>query len=147
MASVPPLVRRLVLGLMAFNAVGAAAGAVMLWITTAANNPFGMWELLQPMRALPLPVGWFDSTVFPGLALLVVIAVPHGTAFVAGLRHSRRAAVLCLAAGVILAGWIGLQFVIFVLNPTTTTWAVIAVAEIALSLAWLRHTLELADCN
>ena len=130
---------RIALGLMAFNAVGAAAGAIMLWLTTATRNPFGMWELLSPMRVLPLPAVWFDSTVFPGLALLVVIAIPHGIALVAGLRHDRRAPALCLAAGVILAGWIGLQFVIFVLNPTTTTWGVIAVAEIALGLVWSRQ--------
>lgn len=86
-------IRRAVLLLAALNAVGAAGGAVAL--------ATGAIDLGQANARLP-----FDSPVFGGIALLVIVALPQAVLTVAAIRDDPRTPGLGMACGVLLVGWI-----------------------------------------
>lgn len=83
-----PLARRTLIGLEVVSGIGAVGGGIGL----AAGNAIGMpadWLAATPFRS------WF----VPGLLLLLVVAVPMGTAAFDELRGWSRARALSLLAG------------------------------------------------
>jgi len=107
--------------------IGATYGAVML-VTDA-------WHL--PVRDLePLPL---HSWVVPGLALFAVVTVPMIAAAIEVYWGLRRAAVLSLAAGLLLVGWIAVQ--LLVIGPQMWLQPAMAIGGLAIiTLAWLWHS-------
>lgn len=85
--------RRAVLLLAALNAVSAAGGGVAL--------ATGAIDLGQANPRLP-----FDSPVFRGVALLVLVALPQAVLTVAALRNDPRTPRWGMAYGALLVGWI-----------------------------------------
>jgi hypothetical protein len=124
---------------MGFDAVCAPVGALGFWATSQENDPAGMWALLEPMAKLPLGDVLFTTTFVPGLALLVVIGVPHALALALLLRRRPLAHLACLAAGVCLVAWIGLQlFVLYGPNPMSLIWGLIGLAETTLAVVAIK---------
>lgn len=104
-----PWARIALVAVEAFVAAGAAYGSIML-ITDA-------WRL-DPAMLRHLPV---DTWVLPGIALAVLIAVPHVVAAVLVAMGRARARAASLLAGCILVGWIVAQIALiqqfFYLQP------------------------------
>ncbi|MDR0432600.1 MAG: hypothetical protein LBH48_04720 [Bifidobacteriaceae bacterium] len=133
---------------MAFDTVGAPLGTFGFWSTTQSNDPMGMWALLEPMRRLPLGDALFSTTFVPGLALLVLIGLPHAAGLVLLLRRRPSAYWVCLAAGLIMVAWISLQlFVLYGPNPMSLIWGAIAVIESALAAAAIRRNRQPAQAR
>jgi hypothetical protein len=89
------------IGLEVFAGTGALAGGIGL----VADN------------VLAMPADWlartpFDSWTLPGVFLLLVVAAPMLVAATAELRRSPRAVVASSTAGVLLVGWIVVQWLV-----------------------------------
>jgi hypothetical protein len=115
----------LLIGLLAFTAVGALYGGIGL-MTTGLGIP-DEWLQSTP----------FDSWVLPGVALLAIVAAPMTAALIAELRGQPAADRLSLTAGLLLIGWIVVQVVMIQrFNPLQPTMFLIGVAIAGLS--WRR---------
>ena len=115
------------LAVLLFVGVGAVYGGVGL-----AVNGMGMPQ--EWLERLPV-----DSWLWPGVALLLTVALPQlGTAWLVW-RRDARAALAGVAAGLALVLWIGVQVLLlqryFFLQPVM---AGLGVLEAVLALLWVR---------
>ena len=121
------VVRWVLVGVQAFAAVGAWYGGIGL----IADNSIGM--LPEWLQGTP-----FASWTWPGIFLLIVVAVPMTVAAVAEATRAGWAYPASLLAGAALIGWIVAQWVIFqryfFLQPLMFTTGVLV-----LGLAWWTH--------
>jgi hypothetical protein len=120
----------------AFIGLGALLGVGMMW---TAPQRVGMIQLLEPMRRLPFGDVLARGFGWPGLALLLVIGVPHLIA--AGLiwRRHRLAPWAVLVAGLVLVAWLALQlFFLYGPNPVTNMYLLFALLEILFAVLWRR---------
>ena len=117
------------LALLLFVGVGAVYGGIALMV-----NGMGM------------PTEWLDRTpvdtwTWPGLALLVTVAVPQLVTVWLVTRHDPRAGLVGLAVGAALVLWILVQLAVlqryYVLQPVI---AVIGLLEMLVSWAWIHRT-------
>jgi len=125
--------------LLALAGLDAVIALLALW---------GGLELAVGAAAFQLPTEWIaplglHSWLWPGIALMIVIGLPMAVAAIAGWLGVRHAAEASVAAGVILAGWLAFQFVLFGLQaPVQIITAVFAVAVLAVgigAMARVRH--------
>jgi len=116
-----------------FIGLGAVGGAVTMWI---APDLMGVPGLLSFMQVLPFPDIFFTSSLWPGLFLFVINGVTQIITAVLILRRSKHAPVATIVCGVILVGWIILQFVIFPTNPFSITYFFFGLAEVAMAVLW-----------
>ena len=121
-------------GLALFIGVGAVFGGGMMLF---GPDAFGMEPMLKDLQKLPLDQVFFQSFTWPGLFLLLVNGLPQLWAGVLLLRRQSSAAWWVMACGVLLAGWISIQWFIFTPNPLTTIYSLFAVAELVLG--WQLH--------
>ena len=117
------------LALLLFVGVGAVYGGIGLMV-----NGMGMpSEWLDRM-----PV---DTWTWPGLALLLSVAVPQFVAAWLVTRHDPRAGVVGLAVGAALVLWIVVQLAVlqryFFLQPVI---AGIGLVEVLVSWAWIHRS-------
>jgi len=118
-----------------FIGIGAVGGALGIWIIP---DTMGIYLMLPSMQGLPFAGFFFSGPVWPGVFLLLLNGVTQlGTAALI-LRRHRLAPYASLACGLILIGWISLQFVIFELNPVTTIYGGFALAQTTMAVAWVR---------
>lgn len=120
-----------------FIGIGAVAGAGMFWFIP---DVMGMKGLLSDMRVLPFASFLFTTTFWPGLFLLVVNGLTQLITAVLILRRRRLAPVATLVCGVILMGWIALQFVIFPTNPYSIAYFLFGAAEAVMAVLWIART-------
>ena len=114
-------------------------GALLGWgMMLFAPEFFGMTPLLAEMQGLPFADVFFTSLVWPAFFLLIFNGLTQLTAAGLILARHRLACWAVLGCAVILLGWIGLQFVIFALNPITTVYGLFALAELVSALLWRR---------
>jgi len=125
-------------GLSLFVGVGAVFGSGMMLF---GPDAFGMEPLLENLRKLPLKDVFFNGFTWPGVFLLLVNGLPQLWAGVLVLRRRPRASWMVMACSLLLAGWITIQWVIFALNPLTTIYSVIAMAQFIMALALFRRGL------
>ena len=119
-----------------FIGIGAIAGSLMMWTAPAR---FGMEQLLDPLRRLPLGHLIGNSFALPGLALLFVIGVPHLIATWLIYQRHHAGPVVALFAGIVLLAWLALQlFYLFGPNPVTNAYAIFALIETVVAAFWLR---------
>jgi len=90
---------------------------IALQVVLAASAVYGSLGLALQLDGFDMPIGWLhplpvDSWVLPGVALLVVVAVPLAAAALAGWRHYRRTAALSWLAADLLLGWLIVQLLI-----------------------------------
>ena len=126
---------------------GVAGGSLLVvLLLVAANAVYGGVGLAVDGMGMPetwlerLPV---DSWVWPGVALVVTVAVPQlVTAWFVWVRDPR-AGVVALVAGAALVLWIVVQVLVlqrlFVLQPVI---AGLGVVEMVLALWWIRRGSE-----
>ena len=122
-----PVARAVLVGVELLVTVGAVFGGVGL----IANNAIGM--LPEWLDRTP-----FTSWVWPGVLLLLIVAVPMGTAGFAEITRRSWAFAASLIAGTAQVGWIVAQWLIiqryFVLQPIMLTCGVVVAV-----LAWWVH--------
>jgi hypothetical protein len=115
--------------LLALAGLDALIALLALW---------GGIELVVGAAAFQLPAEWLvplglHTWVLPGIALIVVIGGSMAVAAVSSWRGGRRAAIVSVAAGAILIGWLGLQFALFGLRvPVQVITVVLALAVLTL---------------
>jgi hypothetical protein len=101
---------------------------------------WGGLELATGAAAFQLPTKWIaplglHSWLLPGIALIVLIGGSTAVAAVASWQGIRHAADTSIAAGVILLGWLVLQFVLFGLQaPVQIITTVLALAVVAMGM-------------
>jgi hypothetical protein len=114
-------------GLETFVGVGALYGALML-ITDAWGLP------VDDLAPLPL-----HSWVLPGVALVVLVAIPMLGAALGTRRNTVRVADVSIAVGALLVGWIAVQLI--VIGPQMFLQAVMLVLGLAITgLGWWWRT-------
>jgi len=126
-----------------FVGLGAVLGWALMWFVPGGA---GLDATLPYMQRLPLADVLFTSLFWPGLFLLIINGATQLAA--AGLiwRRHRLAPVATLVCGVILLGWVGVEFAIFSLgdqafsaNPADIVYTVFGLAEATMAVLWLRH--------
>ncbi|MFR9803937.1 hypothetical protein ACL02T_16790 [Pseudonocardia sp. RS010] len=100
-------------GRRATAAVRALAGLELLIAAAAIYGGVG----LAAGNLIGMPDDWlagtpFTSWLWPGVFLLLVVAVPMVAAAVLELRHDRRAVVASVLAGAAQVGWIAVQLLV-----------------------------------
>lgn len=118
--------RRALIGLEIFAGLGAVYGAYELYVDA--------WGLSADLlKHTP-----FDTWRWPGVMLLVVVAVPMLAAAALELAHSSWAFITSLLAGLALAGWIVVQ--LLVMGYQMTLQPIMLATGLAVAwLAWVVH--------
>ncbi|SDP38288.1 hypothetical protein SAMN04515671_3969 [Nakamurella panacisegetis] len=128
---------------------GAAGGAgrarwvlVALEVVVAVGAVYGGVGLIADDR-IGIPSEWLRSTpfstwVWPGIFLLLIVAVPMATAAVAEVLASRAAFALTMLAGTAQVGWIVVQWLMvghfFFLQPV-----MFVAGLLVMLIGWLVH--------
>ncbi|MGM9736014.1 MAG: hypothetical protein ACI3ZL_06340 [Candidatus Cryptobacteroides sp.] len=96
-----------------FIGIGALVGALMMW-TDPSGRMWLMDPLLDILRAkMPWPDIFFRTFIPSGFVLLAVNGLTQYTAAYLLFRKHRLAPYATLACGVILMGWIGVEWYLF----------------------------------
>ena len=119
-----------------FIAVGAAGGAVMMWMDPTGVS-WGGEPMLDLLRAkMPWPDVLFKNFIPSGFTLLAVNGLPQLLAALMLFKNHRCAYWACLACGIILMIWIILEWWI---------WGFVALSNIFFMLG-LIETIVAAIC-
>lgn len=119
-----------------FIAVGAAGGAVMMWMDPTGVS-WGGEPMLDLLRAkMPWPDVLFKNFIPSGFTLLAVNGLPQLLAALMLFKNHRCAYWACLACGIILMLWIILEWWI---------WGFVALSNIFFMLG-LIETIVAAIC-
>lgn len=106
-------------------------------------DPSGkMWGLdliLPHMSVLPFSEVLFADFLLSGFALLFVNGVSNTIAWVLLRRRSVWGGWMQLLCGVLLLLWLSVQWMIFEINPLTLIYTLLALAQIFLSLRFMRQ--------
>ena len=116
-----------------FIGIGAVGGASCMWI---APDLMGAPALLPDMQVLPFADTFFTNFFWPGLFLFVINGLTQLAAAVLILRRNKYAPAAVIICGVILIGWIVIQFVIFPANPFSITYFFFGLAEAVMAALW-----------
>ncbi len=96
-----------------FIAVGAIAGAVMMWVDPTGAS-WGGEPMLELLRAkMPWPDIFFRNFIPSGFVLLAVNGITQIVAAVMLFKNHRRAYQMVIACGIILMLWITLEWYIW----------------------------------
>jgi len=107
----------------------------MMWITPVGS---GLDSVLPDLQKLPLGQVFFQSLAWPGFFLLVVNGLTQFVAAWSVISRRRWCGAAVLGCGLILAGWLTIQWVVFAPNPVTTIYTVFALVQIGLGLGLVR---------
>ena len=121
--------RRFLIFLTLFIAVGAVVGTTMMW-TDPTGVKWGMDPLLDMLRAkMPWPDVFFRSFIPSGLVLLLVNGLPQFAAAGLLIRKHPWAYPVSLACGIILSLWIALEWWIWGPNPIGNFYLALGIIE------------------
>lgn len=98
-----------------FIGIGAFLGAAMMFYDTT-GQAFGMAPMLPSFQVLPFADVLFQDFLFPAIALLIVNGLSNAIATLLLIKKNRLAPYASLVCGLLLMGWIIIQFVIFEWN-------------------------------
>ena len=102
-------------------------------------GPLGMNDMLPAMQSLPFPHVFFRNLVWPGIFLLLIIGATQLTSALLIWQRRRLAPLATLACGLILMGWISIQFAIFEANPLSPSYFAFGLIQAVMAALWLRR--------
>jgi len=133
--------RKFLIFLTLFIAVGAVGGAVMMWVDPTGEG-WGGAPMLDLLRAkMPWPDIFFENFIPSGFALLTVNGITQFKAAWLLIKKQRRAPWAVLACGVILMLWIVLEWWVWGFNPLSNIYFVLGLVEVVLGIVMCRKTL------
>ena len=122
--------RKFLIVLALFIAVGAVGGAVMMWIDPSGNG-WGGAPMLDLLRAkMPWP-DIFNDFVLSGFALLAVNGLPQFAAAILLIKKRRWAYQAAFVCGILLMLWIALEWWVWGFNPISNLYFVFGLVESA----------------
>ena len=123
--------RKFLIVLTLFIAVGAVGGAVMMWIDPSGNG-WGGAPMLDLMRAkMPWQDIFFKDFTPSGFVLLAVNGLPQFAAALLLIKKHRLAYLAVLGCGIILMLWIVLEWWVWGFNPVSNIYFMFGFVEAA----------------
>jgi len=130
--------RKFLIALTLFIAIGAVGGAVMMWADPTGET-WGGTPMLDLLRAkLPWPDVFFKNFIPSGFALLAVNGLPQLVAAMLLIKKHRLAPWAVLACGIILMLWIVLEWYAWGFNALSNIYFVLGLIETAASVFILK---------
>ncbi len=124
-----------------FIAIGAVAGAVMMWLDPTGTT-WGGEPLLEMLRAkMPWPDIFFNNFIASGFVLLILNGVTQFIAAFLLFKKHRLAPYAVLACGIILMLWIVLEWWVWGFNAMSNVFFVLGLAEAVVALINLKKRL------
>ena len=121
-----------------FIAIGAAGGAIMMWVDPTGNG-WGGAPMLDLLRAkMPWPDVLFRDFIPSGFALLAVNGITQFAAAILLIKRHRLAQWAVLACGIILMLWIVLEWWVWGLNPISNIYFVFGLVETVTAIICLK---------
>ena len=112
-----------------FIGIGAAAGAVMMWIDPTGAT-WGGEPLLEMLRAkMPRPDIFFKDFIPSGYVLLALNGLPQLLAALMLFKKLRLAPYVVLVCGIILMLWIVLEWWVWGFNAISNIYFVLGLIE------------------
>ena len=131
--------RKFLIALTLFIAVGAVGGAIMMWVDPSGNG-WGGAPMLDLLRAkMPWPDIFFKDFVPSGFALLAVNGLTQLLAAVMLIKKHRLANWAALACGIILMLWIVLEWWVWGFNPISNLYFVFGLLELTAAVYCFRR--------
>ena len=122
--------KKFLIVLALFIAIGALGGAVMMWIDPSGNG-WGGAPMLDLLRAkMPWP-DIFNDFVLSGFALLAVNGLPQFAAAILLIKKRRWAYQAVFVCGIFLMLWIALEWWVWGFNPISNLYFVFGLVESA----------------
>ena len=113
-----------------FIGIGAAAGAVMMWIDPTGAT-WGGEPLLEMLRAkMPWPDIFFKDFIPSGYVLLALNGLPQFLAAIMLFKKLRLAPYVVLVCGIILMLWIVLEWWVWGFNAISNIYFVLGLVEV-----------------
>ena len=130
--------RKFLIALTLFIAVGAVAGAIMMWVDPSGMG-WGGAALLEMLRAkMPWPEVLFKDFIPSGFALLAVNGLTQFLAALMLFKKHRLAPWAVIACGVILMLWIVLEWWIFGFNALSNIYFAFGLLEAVAGAVWMK---------
>ena len=121
-----------------FIAIGAVAGAAMMWIDPSGVK-FGMDPLLELLRAkMPWPDIFFRNFIPSGFVLLALNGLTQFAAAYLLFKKHPLAQWAVLACGIILMIWIVLEWWVWGFNAMSNIYFVLGLVEAVAAVVCLR---------
>lgn len=121
-----------------FIAIGAVAGAAMMWIDPSGVK-FGMDPLLELLRAkMPWPDVFFRNFIPSGFVLLFLNGLTQFTAAYLLFKKHPLAQWIVLTCGIILMLWIVLEWWVWGFNAMSNIYFVLGLVEVVAALVCLK---------
>lgn len=123
-----------------FIAVGAVAGAVMMWADPTGVS-WGGEQMLDLLRAkMPWKDILFKNFIPSGFALLAVNGLPQLLAAIMLFKNHRGAGRVSLACGIILMLWIVLEWYIWGFVALSNIFFVLGLAEAIAAVCFIKRS-------
>ena len=123
-----------------FIAIGAIAGAAMMWMDPSGIS-WGGEPMLDLLRAkMPWPDVFFKDFIPSGYVLLAVNGLPQLLAAVMLFKDHRLAYPACFACGIILMLWIALEWYIWGFVALSNIFFVLGIVEVVCAAICLKNT-------
>ena len=123
-----------------FIAIGAIAGAAMMWMDPSGIS-WGGEPMLDLLRAkMPWPDIFFKDFIPSGYVLLAVNGLPQPRAAVMLFKDHRLAYPACFACGIILMLWIALEWYIWGFVALSNIFFVLGIVEVVCAAICLKKT-------
>ena len=121
--------RKFLIVLTLFIAVGAVGGAVMMWIDPSGTG-WGGAPMLDLLRGkMPWPDVFFKDFIPSGFALLAVNGLPQFLAALLLIKKHPLAYQVTLACGIILMLWIVLEWWVWGFNALSNIYFALGLVE------------------
>lgn len=123
-----------------FIAIGAIAGAAMMWMDPSGIS-WGGEPMLDLLRAkMPWPDIFFKDFIPSGYVLLAVNGLPQLLAAVMLFKDHRLAYPACFACGIILMLWIALEWYIWGFVALSNIFFFLGIVEVVCAAICLKKT-------
>ena len=131
--------RKFLIVLSLFIAIGAVGGAIMMWVDPSGNG-WGGAPMLDLLRAkMPWPDIFFKDFFPSGCVLLAVNGLPQFLAAFMLIKKHPFAYWVTLACGIRLMLWIVLEWWVWGFNPISNIYFVFGLLELAAAVYCLRR--------